>query len=208
MSDATEPRVASVRRTGDGETQVSFLSRGDRVRGRVRAHAAPRAPLVVLGPPDGAAWGAYADAALRSWSAWGSIASFDLPLCGARRSDKLSAIAFDPEADLAAAIHGDLEAQLESDLAIALDWLAEELPSPAPRTAFVGLGRSAALARSFCEGESRLDTALLAIEPQHALVLTRNADGDRVFERSLPSFEPRAVALQSIARLIRAALGV
>lgn len=208
MSDATEPLVASVRRREEGETEVSFLSRGDRVRGRVRTHAAPRAPLVLLGPPDGAAWGAYADAALRAWSAWGSIATFDLPLCGARRSDKLSAIAFDPEAELAAAIHGDLEAQLESDLALALDWLARELPSPAPRTAFVGLGKSAALARTFCERESRLDTALLAIEPQHALVLTRSADGDRVFERTLPSFEPRASALESVARLVRAALGV
>jgi hypothetical protein len=206
VTDSAQPLVASVRRTV-GETQVSFLSRGDRVRGRLRAHRTASAPLVVLGPPDGAAFGAYADAALGSWSAWGSIASFDLPLCGTRRSDKLSALAFDPNAELAAVLHADLEAQVESDLAIALDWLGRELVTPPPRIAFVGLGRSAGLARGFCEREARLDSVLLAVEPALALVITRGADGDRVFERTLPSFEPRSPALDSVARLLRAALG-
>jgi hypothetical protein len=206
MSDAPDRFGVSVRRSPDGEASVSFLSRGDRVRGRVRVHASPSAPLVLLGPPDGAAFGAYADAALRSWCAWGSIATFDLPLCGGRRSEKLTAVAFDPGVDLARALRADLEAQLEWDLAIALDWLAEELRPPPPHTAFVGLGRSAGLARAFCERESRLDAALLAVEPAHALVLTRGSDGDRVFERTLPSFDPRPPALDSIARLLRAAL--
>lgn len=207
MTEVGLPPGASVHRSADGEASVSFLSRGDRVRGRARAHASAAAPLVLLGAPDGAAWGAYAQAALSAWSGWGSVAAFDAPLCGARRSDKLSGLAFDGEESLARAVHADLEVQLECDLAAALDWLQGELPLPLRRVAFVGLGRSAALARGFCEREPRLDLALLAVEPAHALVLTRGPGGDRVFERTLPSFEPRAASLDAVARLVRAAIG-
>ena len=203
----SEAPGASVRRSPDGETCVSFLSRGDRVRGRARAHASAAPPLVLLAPPDGAAFGAYADAALAAWSAWSSVAAFDLPLCGSRRSDKLGGLAFDSDETLALAIRADLELQLESDLATALDWLAAELPAVPSRIAFVGLGRGAELARGFCEREPRLDVALLAVEPPHALLLTRGPDGDRLFERTLPSLDPRPGALEAVARLLRAALG-
>jgi hypothetical protein len=194
------------RRDDEGELRVSFLSRGDRVRGRLCAQASAAAPLVLLGAPEGDAFGVYASAALRDFSSWASVAAFDLPLCGGRRSEKLSALAFDPAAPLARTLRSDLEAQVECDLGRALDWVAGELPDAPRRTAFVGLGRSAELARTFCEREPRLDVALLAVEPAQALVLTRGADGDCVFERSLPSFEPRGSALAALARLLRAAL--
>jgi hypothetical protein len=206
VSEAREALGASTRPDAEGGVRVTFLSRGDRVRGRVRLHRSD-APLVLVGAPDGEADGPWASAVLHAWCGWASLAAFDLPLCGGRRSDKLSALAFDPQAALARALRPDLEVQLQADLESALDWLGEELEPPPRRIGFVGLGRAAELARSFCEREPRLDVALLAVEPTHALVLTRGPEGDRVFERTLPSFDPRPSALDAVARLLRAALG-
>ena len=175
-----------------------FVSRGDRVLLRLLAPAgATGLPLLLLGTPDGDASGADAERALATWSRSARVAVIDLPLCGARRSDKL-----DPR-NLPDRLRGDLEDQLACDLGGALDLIDRALGNDGP-VAYVGLGLGAELAASFCEAEPRLDGFLLASDSGHALLVSRTPDGDRVETERLASLDPTDGLLERIRRLLGA----
>ncbi len=175
-----------------------FVSRGDRVLLRLLAPAeAQGLPLVLLGTSDGDASGAGAERALATWSGSARVAVIDLPLCGARRSDKL-----DPR-NLPDRLRGDLEDQLACDLGGALDLLGRALGIDGP-IAYVGLGLGAELAVLFCEAEPRLDGFLLASDSGRALLVSRTVDGDRVETEQLASLDPTDSLLERIHRLLGA----
>jgi hypothetical protein len=117
-----------LRRVQTGEERFVLGSRGDLVHGRLRRHprAAERALALVLSP-DGAADHPVVERVFAALAELASVASIDLPLCGARHSDKLTEIAFDDSDPVAARLRPDLERQLEADLAITLRWLRSEL---------------------------------------------------------------------------------
>jgi hypothetical protein len=80
----------------------SLLARGDRVRGRIAKPpgTGPHAVIVLAGP-DGCADGPFVESALAALAPRRAVVVFDLPLCGSRRSDKLSALVLDPRKPLA-----------------------------------------------------------------------------------------------------------
>lgn len=99
------------------EVRFTLSSRGDLVRGRLfGADSRGKRPLVLFASEDGSTYSPSVVATARAWSAWCVLASIDLPLCGARRSEKLSQAVFDAASPLAARLRGDLESQLASDL--------------------------------------------------------------------------------------------
>jgi hypothetical protein len=125
----------------------SLLARGDRVRGRIAlpSGAGPHA-VVVLAGPDGCASGAFVESALAALLPRCAVVSFDLPLCGSRRSDKLSALALDPRRPLARRLRADLEAQVAADLAAVLALIAAQPELDAARVTFAAAGLGAKLA--------------------------------------------------------------
>jgi hypothetical protein len=111
-----------------GEERFALVSRGDRVHGRVRPHPADGPSQAVLAlAPDGAADHPLIERVFQELGAVASVASIDLPLCGARHSDKLSEVAFDERDPVAARLRPDLEQQLAADLAATLDYLKRRL---------------------------------------------------------------------------------
>jgi hypothetical protein len=152
----------------------SLLSRGDRIRGRVAGHLSGDArPLVIVCGPDGAAASERVDACLAAWSRWAVVASIDLPLCGARSSEKLSKLAFDPASKLSAQLAGDIRRQLASDLDAVRAWLAEHAPVDRERVAVAGFGLGSRLVRSYCERSRDLATHVLAESEDPATVESR-----------------------------------
>lgn len=136
----------AVRRDG-AERSWSLLARGDRVRGRIVAPAgAGPHPVVVLASPDGCAQGPFVESALAALAGRRALVVFDLPLCGSRKSDKLSAFALDPDQPLARRLRADLDAQVEADLAAVLALVAAQPDLDAKRVTFAGVGRGGALA--------------------------------------------------------------
>jgi hypothetical protein len=125
----------------------SLLARGDRVRGRIAkpAGAGPH-PVVVLAGPDGRAEGPFVETALAALLPRRAVVVFDLPLCGSRKSDKLSAYALDARHPLAQRLRPELEAQIAADLAAVLALVAGERDLDAARVTFVGVGPVGALA--------------------------------------------------------------
>jgi hypothetical protein len=144
-------------------TGFSLISRGDLVRGRVAGHQPGEArPLGIVCGPDGAAAGEQVDACLAAWSRWAVVASIDLPLCGARRSEKLSELAFDPASKLSARLAGDIRRQVASDLEAARAWLSAHAPVDRERIALAGFGLGSRLVRSYCERSRDLAAHVLA----------------------------------------------
>ena len=142
----------------DGElrsTRFEYSSGGDRVVGRVwQPTRAGAAPLVVLGHPHGAAHDA-ADvvAVARAWARAGAaVATFDLPLHGARASGKLGERAFRAvgAGEAADALDADLRLhvvqQTTLDVRRALALLRDAPGVDPARCAFAAFGIAAELA--------------------------------------------------------------
>jgi len=162
--NAGVPGLAT-RREG-AKTHWSLLSRGDRVHGYVirPAHPGPN-PVILLAGPDGCASSALAESAALACSATAALISFDLPLCGARRSDKLSALALDARTPLAARLRPELEQQVAADLAAVLALVAADPELDASRVTFVGVGLGAELARGFLAAPSGIAHVAIAKDP-------------------------------------------
>lgn len=146
----------------DGAAQgFSLLSRGDRVRGRlVRPEKPGPYPLVLLAGPDGCAESGAADAAIAAFGAWAAVAAIDLPLCGARRSEKIAPSDLASRDSVAARLREDLELQVQSDLTRTLRFLRDALP--ATRAGFFACGLGARLALRFCRTTNALEAIALA----------------------------------------------
>jgi len=149
------------------ETWWSLLSRGDRVRGRIaKPSKAGRHPVIILAGPDGCASSPFAEAATAAWSARAAVVAFDLPLCGSRKSDKLTALALDPNLPLAKRLRAELEAQVAADLTQVLALIATDPDLDPARVTFAGVALGAELAR----------TAASNPHPFHQVALAPSAD--------------------------------
>jgi dienelactone hydrolase len=154
---------AAVARDAGGETHWTLLSRGDRVHGRTWKPARHgRHPVVILCTSDGVGSGELVERARAAWSPRAALATFDLALCGSRRSDKLSSLALDPSHPLAARLRADLEAQTASDLAQVVALLRADPELDPARVSLVGVGLGARLARAFAAGAHGLAAVELA----------------------------------------------
>ena len=155
--------------TGDGEYRFWLSSRGDLVRGRVRSSkGGPGQPLVVAAAPGGAADHPWVDALFEAWSEWAALVALDLPLCGSRRSEKLSEPGLDPGHAIAARIRSDLESQLAADLRAVVDLVrGDDRPHPA-RIALVAAGPTAAWVESAAREAARFDPVLVTADPDQA----------------------------------------
>jgi hypothetical protein len=200
---ADEPLGASSRALRAGRLEVSLLSRGDRVRARVARAASARAPVILIGAPDGSAAAPFSDAALGAWSSFATVAALDLPLCGARKSDKLSADAFRPGAALAERLRPELELQLGSDLARLLDWLTSDAGGETA-AAWLALGLAARLEPR--PADPRLRAWLRAAEPGRALAIERSAAAGVAPGPVLADFEPSPRNLDALAEILKRVL--
>jgi dienelactone hydrolase len=154
---------AAVARDVAGETPWTLLSRGDRVHGRTWKPARRgRLPVVILCTGDGVGSGELVERARAAWSGRAALATFDLPLCGSRRSDKLSALALDPSQPLAARLRADLETQTTADLARVAALLRADPDLDPTRVSLVAVGLGARLARPFASGSHGLAAVELA----------------------------------------------
>jgi len=152
----------ATRRRG-AETCWSLLSRGDRVRGRtVKPVHSGRHPVILLAGPDGCASSVFIESAAAAWCARAALVVFDLPLCGSRKSDKLTSLALDERLPLAQWLRPELEAQVASDIAAVLELVAADPELDAARVTFVGVGLGATLARAFLAAPSALAQIVLA----------------------------------------------
>lgn len=152
----------------DGGGGFSFLSRGDRVCGIWRDVADPSrpVPVVLVCGARGAAHSDDVERALASVHDWAAAGAIDLPLCGARHSEKLSAGALEPGHPLCEALESDLERQVAADLRGALTILCQRRGTKDARTGLVAFGAAARLVRGFCQSSPLLTAHLLmADEP-------------------------------------------
>lgn len=135
------------REAGDRvDVELCMLSRGDRVWGRCRLRRdGARANGVVLLSPDGCGGGVWYRAAVEAFGSWATVATIDVPLCGRRRSDKLSADGLDPSTALGAQLAQDLSSQLGADLDHLTGLLHARGGPSRERTSVVALGIGAAL---------------------------------------------------------------
>jgi pimeloyl-ACP methyl ester carboxylesterase len=132
------------------ETGWSLLARGDRVRGRtIKPAQGARHPVILLAGPDGCANSEFCANAASAWCARAALVVFDLPLCGSRKSDKLTALALDATLPIARRLRPDVEAQVEADIAAVLTLIAADPELDPARVTLVGVGLGAELARSF-----------------------------------------------------------
>lgn len=131
------------------DTAWSLLSRGDRVRGRIvkPAGSGPH-PVIVVAGPDGCASSPFIEAAIAAWSAGAAVIAFDLPLCGSRNSDKLTALALDLRLPLAKRLRAELEAQVAADLAQVRALIATDPHLDPARVTFAGVALGADLAKA------------------------------------------------------------
>lgn len=144
------PRVLGLAaRSLGSDTAWSLLSRGDRVRGRIvkPAGAGPH-PVIVVAGPDGCASSPFIEAATAAWSARAAVVAFDLPLCGSRNSDKLTALALDLRLPLAKRLRAELEAQVAADLAQVRALIANDPHLDPARVTFAGVALGAELAKA------------------------------------------------------------
>ncbi|MBW2280113.1 MAG: hypothetical protein JRG76_02775 [Deltaproteobacteria bacterium] len=159
---------------GDGEYRFWLSSRGDLVRGRVRSSkGGPGQPLVVVAAPGGGADHPWVDALFAAWSEWAALVALDLPLCGSRRSDKLSEYGLDPGHAIAAQIRGDLESQLAADLAAVVELVrGRDRPRPAC-VSLVASGPTAQWAEAAARKAGGFDPVLVSAEsdPDEAWLL-------------------------------------
>jgi hypothetical protein len=111
-----------------------------------------RHAVAILCTADGVGSGELVERARAAWSGRAALATFDLALCGSRKSDKLSALALDPSHPLAARLRADLEAQTSADLAAVIAHLRADPDLDPARVSLVALGLGARLARGFASG--------------------------------------------------------
>ena len=147
MTSQGEPLGGAFQSAGN-ESLFSLLSRGDRVRGRLaKPQRSGPHPLILISGPDGCARSPSVDAAIACWSTWAVVAAIDLPLCGARRSDKLSLPDLERDDSVVARVRADLERQVESDLERTLALLG------GASQGLFGAGLGAELALPFCRNK-------------------------------------------------------
>ena len=147
------------------ETGWSLLSRGDRVRGRTLVPAsAGRHPVILLAAPDGCASSEFCASAAAIWCARAALVVFDLPLCGSRRSDKLTALALDATLPIAQRLRPDVEAQVAADFAAVLALIETDPELDPARVTFVGVGLGGELARAFLERPGTIAHVVLTKE--------------------------------------------
>ncbi len=139
-------------------------SRGDTARGRWIP--GPEGPTLILGAPDGRADHPWIDTCFAEWSGWGTLVALDMPLCGARTSDKLTQHGLDPSHPLAAQIRPDLERQLAADLCTVATRLAR--PVGGSRVAFVGSGSMISWYEAACAQADGIDLVLVSADPDDA----------------------------------------
>jgi hypothetical protein len=185
-----------------GAASLEFLSRGDRVRARLAHAEGSDRPLVLLGAADGDGASPFAAAALEAWSPWASVCALDLPLCGARSSDKLTPAAFEAGTPLAERLRPDLEAQLASDCTRALDALRERFALTPGGVAYAGIARGALLAGELAEREPRIDAVVLVGVDGTARVASHDAPAR---EEKLP-IPGDAALVSALGALLRAEL--
>ena len=170
MASAREPKtqvgVLGLATQRDGaETFWSLLSRGDRVHGRTQKPAQTgRHPVILLAGPQGCASSVFSESAAAAWCARAALVVFDLPLCGSRKSDKLTSLALDERLPLAQRLRPELEAQVASDIAAVLAFIATDPELDASRVTFVGVGLGAALARAFLAAPSAIAQIVLTAD--------------------------------------------
>ena len=148
---------------GDECTRFTLLSRGDRVHGRLARPRDPAArPLIVIATSDGRADGPAARAVLAAWSEWAAVAALDLPLCGARRSEKLSIASLEAGDALAEQLRADLRVQVTADLSRSFAFLHSALGSKPEQSGLACSGIGADLARDFCTADPEIAALLLS----------------------------------------------
>ena len=191
-----------------GQVRFSFVSRGDRVYGRVvTPPRGGRYPFLLVTAPDGRCENPFVEAAMAAWSGSYAVATLDLPLCGRRRSDKLTAVALNATHPLGRSLRADLESQLESDLTRCLGLLGD-LPQLDPaNAAYIGVGLGADLARRFCLREPGLAAIVLA--PQDPSVRAtfldhRSSNPAHIVE--LPPEDSPSSWLEEVAKFLDARL--
>ncbi len=163
-TQGNEPLGAAIHE-GDGCARFTLLSRGDRVHGRLLRPRDPApCPLIVIATSDGLADGPAAQAVLAAWSEWAAVAALDLPLCGARTSDKLSIASLDAGDALADRLRADLQVQVKADLSRCFAFLAGELGAKPERSGLACAGIGADLATGFCGADPEI--AAVALSPR------------------------------------------
>jgi dienelactone hydrolase len=147
------------------DSRWTLLSRGDRVPGHTwkPARGGPH-PVVILCTPDGVGGGEAIERARAALSGKAALASFDLTLCGARKSDKLSAQALDPTHPLSARLRPDLEAQTAADLEQVVKHLRADPDLDGKRISLVAAGIGAGFARGYASGKHGL--AAVELHPE------------------------------------------
>ena len=145
-----------------GRIEFTLLSRGDRVRGRCASEPSPERALLLLAAADGCADSPLVERLQGEFSGWLCVAGLDLPLCGSRRSDKLSAEALDSGSPATARLRAELEAQVASDLSLSMASLLRRARLEPRRGAFLGVGLGAELAVGYCARAAPLGALALA----------------------------------------------
>ena len=126
---------------------------GDRLRFQLHSRVRNGAiPLVVVYASDGSCGNAELEPVLNALSSWCAAATPDLPLCGARASDKLTAAAYDPQHVLSKSLLGDVRLQLRDDLRALVEHLAETRSVDRDRAAVLAWGRGALALRDVAPG--------------------------------------------------------
>lgn len=165
--------LAAVFRNGPGDEQrIEFSSRGDRVSGWLKTPSASGPPpLVVLGHGAGLSTSDPRLVALASaWCQRGAaVAAFDLPLHGARKSDKLSDALLEAMGEPERLEHPDalrlcceFLVQAKFDLRRAIDALCLEERVDRSRIAYAGFSLGAMVGAHLCADEPRVACAVLA----------------------------------------------
>ncbi len=167
----------------EGVTHFTLLSRGDRVRGvLISPDDVETNALVLVITPDGTAGHPLVAELASQWEDWADVASIDLPLCGGRRSEKLSEIGFEPEHPVAQQIRGDLDLQIQADIERTAELLADHTGIDERGLACLAVGLGASL----------LERPIARSNPFRAIETSAQADAEWV---------------SAAARRIREALG-
>ncbi len=180
---------------GEGKTDFTLLSRGDRVSGTVYHPGSPTLPLVLACAPDGCSRSAWVDALVLACADFALVASIDLPLCGARTSEKLSEPALDPGHPLAARLRDELQAQTLADLRATLRALLDTTELRPSKLALAAAGIGADLALGFCRDAKDLAAIALAVPRDPGA--RQLADPDRVRVLDTTETEPVVEFLRS-----------
>jgi hypothetical protein len=196
----TRPEGAS----STDEGGFCLLSRGDRVWGRCRPSASDRLERsgVIFLSPDGDSEHGWVTRAFDGWSNWATIASLDLPLCGRRRSEKLSAAADDPGDEAGRRLQPYLARQLQEDLGLLVQLLGSVCRIEPDRIAVVAVGSSVARALP-CVEDGNWPPVVVLAPPAPGISL-----GPSVRSLPLPEAFELDAWLEEVGSYLRTALGL